>query len=715
MDIKKNINFFALILLGCLFPLLSASPGWTQTCTETEIRANLLKLKDFYDPSGRKIAQCGKDAIQPLISIIQNKQGNTTAQRFTATEVRGNAVWALTRIYDDSPEVINVLLGVIEDKQDDKWVREAAIRNWNNIFILNQNEERPPEMVKALLAVFKDKQDDSSVRSSAASALGNIGEGSPEVVQDLLAVLNDKQDDSWVRGDTASALGRINEGSPEVVQALLAVLNDKQDDADVRDNAASALGDIGEDSPEVVQDLLAVLNDKQDDAEVRGDAAGALGRIGEDSPEVVQALLAVLNDKQDDSWVRRNVASALGNIGEGKPEVVQALLAVLNDKQDDSEVRSSAALALEDIGEGSPEVVQALLKVLNDKQDDADVRSYAALALEDIGEGLPEVVNALLGVVGDKQDDSEVRHYAASSLTIKLSYLLAETDNLSIQELEQWIELYKPGLAVEDIDEIRRDNLRRNINNLERRLQQKKESQKNRLLLQITGLAILLHVLFWTGLIFLYPKSPQVRATFFWNPKVRKIVGLWYVGLALTWVPFLRERLFEPFRESLLSDADLENFNPQTYFAKSPVQHEASGEIQPLNKAIPEINGQILLVGESGLGKSMFLRHLVQSSEGIVVYLPAHQCDAGVIAAIQEKLDDYVKQDPYFLQSLIYHCAIDICIDGLNEVTPDTQANLIKFVESNFKTNIMMTTQPNWTPLPTEMLKIYTLKPLKYE
>ena len=157
VDIKKNINFFALILLSCLFPLLSASPGWTQTCAEAEIRANLLKLKDFYDPSGRKIAQCGKDAIQPLISIVQNKQDNTT-------KVRGNAVWALTRIYDDSPEVINVLLGVIEDKQDDKWVREAAIRNWNNIFILNQNEERPPEMVKALLAVLNDKQDDTVVR-----------------------------------------------------------------------------------------------------------------------------------------------------------------------------------------------------------------------------------------------------------------------------------------------------------------------------------------------------------------------------------------------------------------------------------------------------------------------------------------------------------------------------------------------------------------------
>ncbi|ERT04867.1 AAA domain family protein [Lyngbya aestuarii BL J] len=658
------MNFFALILLSCLFPLLSVSPGWTQTCTETEIRANLLKLKGLppkpSHPSNQNILQCEKDAIQPLISIVQNKQDDS--------EVRRNAAWALGQIGEGSPEVV----------QD-------------------------------LLAVLNDKQDDAKVRSSAAYTLRKIGEGSPEVVQALLAVLNDKQDDSSVRSSAAWALGQIGEDSPEVVKALLEVFKDKQDSIALRFSAASALGDIKEGSPEVVKTLVGVLNDKQDDSEVRGDAAYALGQIGEDSPEVVQVLLEVFKDKQDDSLVRSRAASALGQIGEGKPEVVQALLGVLNDKQDTTLVRMNAATALRLIGEGSPEVVQALLKVLNDKQNDKYVRGNAATALRQIGEGSPEVVKALLAVLNDKQDDSEVRSDVAWTLRMITSNLITETDNLSIQELEQWIELYKPILpVVQDINEVASDGMRPNIIYLERKLQEKKKFQ----ILQITGLAILVHALFWTGLIFLYPKSPQVRATFFWNPKVRKIVGLWYVGLALTWVPFLRERLFEPFRESLLSDADLENFNPQTYFAKSPVQHEASGEIQPLNKAIPEINGQILLVGESGLGKSMFLRHLVQSSEGMVVYLPAYKCDGGVIAAIQEKLDDYVKQDPNFLQSLIYHRAIDICIDGLNEVTPDTQAKIIKFVESNFKANIIMTTQPNWTPLSTAMFKIYTLQPV---
>ncbi len=55
----------------------------------------------------------------------------------------------------------------------------------------------------------------------------------------------------------------------------------------------------------------------------------------------------------------------------------------------------------------------------------------------------------------------------------------------------------------------------------------------------------------------------------------------------------------------------------------------------------------------------MFLRHLVKSSQTIVVYLPAHKCDKGVIEAIQAKLHGQA-QDAGFLKNLIYSGAIDI-------------------------------------------------------
>jgi hypothetical protein len=82
---------------------------------------------------------------------------------------------------------------------------------------------------------------------------------------------------------------------------------------------------------------------------------------------------------------------------------------------------------------------------------------------------------------------------------------------------------------------------------------------------------ILIHITFWLALIFAYPKFPQVQAIFFWNLWVRRILGMGYVGFILAWVPFLRRKLFEPFKPSLLADAGLNNFNSQAYFPQSGI------------------------------------------------------------------------------------------------------------------------------------------------
>ncbi|MFM6407174.1 MAG: hypothetical protein ACKPGT_21860, partial [Microcystis sp.] len=80
----------------------------------------------------------------------------------------------------------------------------------------------------------------------------------------------------------------------------------------------------------------------------------------------------------------------------------------------------------------------------------------------------------------------------------------------------------------------------------------------------------------------------------------------------------------------------------------------------------------------------------------------------------QAKLHGCVQEDPNFLKNLIYSGAIYIAIDGLNEVTPDTRAKITNFVESYFKCNIIMTTQPlEWNPPSTA--KTYILQPLRGE
>lgn len=225
------------------------------------------------------------------------------------------------------------------------------------------------------------------------------------------------------------------------------------------------------------------------------------------------------------------------------------------------------------------------------------------------------------------------------------------------------------------------------------------------------GGVVVIHGVFWLALIFAYPRSPMVQTAFFWNPRIRKILGFPYVTAALKWSPYFRRILFIPFQEALRSDAYLDLFNPHTYFADLAVKAEGWQESQPINQVVPQLKKQIVLQGESGSGKSVFLRHLLQQSSRIAVYLPAQKCDQGVIAAIQAKLHGQA-QDAAFLRDLIYSGTIDIYIDGLNEVTPDTRASIKEFVEENFKGNIILTTQPlEWKPPG----KVYNLQPLTME
>ena len=110
----------------------------------------------------------------------------------------------------------------------------------------------------------------------------------------------------------------------------------------------------------------------------------------------------------------------------------------------------------------------------------------------------------------------------------------------------------------------------------------------------------------------------------------------------------------------------------------------------------------------------MFLRHVVRNSARPVVYLSATRCVNGVLDAIQAKLQGQAT-DEVFLRSLIYSGAMDVCIDGINEVAPDTRAKIGSFAESHFKANIIVGTQPlpGWKAPSTA--KLYELQPLTEE
>ena len=413
--------------------------------------------------------------------------------------------------------------------------------------------------------------------------------------------------------------------------------------------------------------------------------------------------------KDEDSDVRWSAAFSLGLIrGEAK-DSVPALIDALKDEN--STVRVSAAIALRLIGGEAKDSAPALIEALKD--EDSDVRRIAAEALGRIGGEAKDSAPALINTLKDKNPD--VRENAAEALgSIAAALYDAAKNSEQLEAAEKVAATAKQALKSTDFEEQKKE-----VDRTLRSLRAERSRMQRDQWFPIARNLWLSHLFIWALLIFAYPRSPKVQTLFFWNSWVRRIMGLWYIGLLLAWVPFLRAKLFAPFKETLLAEAELDRFDTQAYFAGSTVLLKAVEQTQPLQEAIPKIKGQIVLEGESGLGKSMFLRSLARGSVGkasprenrILVYLNASRCTGGVMEAIQAKLHGPAK-DPKFLRDLIYSGAIDICIDGLNEVSADTRAKITSFVESYFKGNIIMTTQPlEWTPPATA--KTYVLQPLK--
>ncbi|MEH2328265.1 HEAT repeat domain-containing protein, partial [Nostoc sp.] len=682
------------------------------------------------------------EAAKPYLKDIADILKDKTVDK----DVRYSAASALGNLGEAAKPYLKDIADILKDKTVDSYVRRGAASALGNL-----GEVAKP-YVKDIADILKDKTVDSVVRSGAAEALANLGEAAKPHVKDILDFLKDKTVDSVVRYGAAEALANLGEAAKPYVKDILDFLKDKTVDSVVRYYAASVLGNLGEAAKPYVKDILDFIKDKTVDSTVRKGAASALGNLREAAKPYVKDIADILKDKTVGSYVRSGAASALGNLGEAAKPYVKDILDFLKDKTVDSYVRSGAASALENLGEAAKLYIKDILDILKDKTVDKEIRYGAAQALGKIEQlNLSDVVVILDSIYyADYQELKQWRFltYFLGGGTDEVKTLLTWlgrpdpktiptqlNHNQGDKTLKIFAQVWEPS---RDLEELREDLakqiavvarkvhwepqdiviLETHYNNLKNAGYNEADSLQS-VIVNLKGwqwffnarTIILIHAAFWLALIFAYPKFPQVQAIFFWNPWVRRILGVGYVGFLLAWIPFFRRKLFEPFKPSLLADAGLDNFNPQAYFPESKVKVPSAEEAQAITQVLPSIAGQIVLEGDSGLGKSMFLRHLVKTSPRIVVYLPARKCDKGVIEAIQAKLHGQA-QDADFLKNLIYSGALDICIDGLNEVTADTRAKICQFVESYFRGNIIMTTQPlEWTPPSTA--KIYKLQSLE--
>ncbi|AFY58878.1 HEAT repeat-containing protein [Rivularia sp. PCC 7116] len=690
------------------------------------------------------LGDAAKPYVQDILAIFKVEKDEMAVSSFYI-----HAALVLGNLGDAAKPYIQDILAIVKDEKIQPIIRSDVAEALGDLGDVGK------PYIQDIFAIVKDEKINLYVRIGAAEALGNLGGVTKPYVQDILAIVKDEKVDSSIRYEAAGALGNLGGAAKPYVQDILALLKDEKIKPIVRSYIAEALGNLGDVTKPYVKDIIAIVKDEKINSSIRRSAVKALGNLGDVTKPYVKDILAIVKDEKINSSIRRSAAEALGNLGDVTKPYVKDILAIIKDEKVDSSIRYKAAGALGNLGGTAKPYVKDILVLVEDEKVDLDVRYFAAVTLEKIEKlSLNQVLTILnfcyypsdLYYLNKSRFQSyflaggtdEVKtllkwlaHYDSSKIPTKLTHKEAK------KTLKLFAKIWQPS---EDL-RLRKDLadkivqvtklvswqpqdivlLQTHYNNLKNAKYSEADSIES-VIIQLKGWRwffnfrniILIHAAFWLLLIFAYPKSPQIQAIFFWNPWVRKIFGMGYVGFLLTWVPFLRRKLFEPFKPSLLADAQLDNFTEKSYFSSSRiVKNRDSKQFLTITQAIPNIKGQTVLIGDSGLGKSMFLRHLAKTSQQTVVYLPASKCEKGVIAAIQAKLHGQA-QDARFLKNLIYSGAIDICIDGLNEVTADTRSQIKQFVESYFRGNIIMATQPlEWEPPTTA--KIFYLKPLQQQ
>ena len=687
-----------------------------------------------------------KQVVPTLINASKNNDGRVSRA----------AAEALGQIGGTYPtQVVPALTDAIQNR--DELVRLAAAEALGQIGGIY-----PKQVVPALIVAIQNR--DELVRLAAAEALGQIGDTDPTLVVTKLTTLFSKGDDV-VRQAAALALGQIEGTHPkQVVSELIDAI--KNGNWRLKKAVALALGKIGGTYPKLV--VTELTNLPSDNPDTGLAIAHALGLIGGTYPkQVVPALTTLLSN--DDDVVRQVAALGLELIGGAHPnEVVPALPALtkmLLDDEVDVVIAAAQALGKFEVRDWKhiiPVVIELptkthaelhrvrelLIRQYVDYFDDrasSDMRMGTSLVILNQGISnhsmLPEFRLWARFFSGDKEnengqilvdwlanagkrpidgldnDDTRAKTLMAFSTAVHNNSTITEGLNNLRGDFAEAILLFlnasKNSWEFGDLTPLVIFRLRLSTSGFSPQVQLIDEIITDITLNPIAKGAFLVwsgHATLWVLLIFAYPYSRPVQAFFFWNKWVRWFVGFGYVTVVLAWVPFLRRRLFLPFRTPLMADAQLGNFDADFYFDGSQASFPADGKKKKLVDVIPEIRGQIVLEGESGLGKTMFIRKLLSESRRIVVYLPATKCVDGVVAAIQSKVQGPIR-DPGFLQSLVFAGAIDVIIDGLNEVSASTHARIVEFADTHFSGNLLISTQPmEWTPPPNS--RRYEIIPL---
>lgn len=678
----------------------------------TELAQAVLKLLEDTDANVRFSAARGlgglsaMDTVPQLLGLLKS----------STAHVRVSAVTALAAM--DARNTVSAVAKLLKDS--DRGVRLTVVEALGTL----QDRVDAPEIVKLL------GDSDPEMRRTAVGALSAMG--LKEHASTLVKFLKDK--DIGVRFRAAIALGTLaaKETVPQVMELL------KSSNVDVRLSATEALAAMR--AKESAAQVALLLEDPND--QIQAAAAKALGVM--QAREFVPKLVPLMGNSSY-SNVRSSASTALSSLH--ARESLPQLVALLNSSASNDEVRSDVAWLIGFLQ--GKESVRELVKLLHDPNEHVRWSGVGALSrlaplprsvAADIADayyaqpneqeqfrflsyyvtgGDPDVVRVIRQTMfepGQRRGELKGVDEARATLAAFHNILPAQregtrfaddAENQILRIAGEW----KNEWAAEDeilfkqlsgqMSVVNGDSLTRVI-----------AVPWWRTALQAGWKAISLQVALWALLIWAYPISPHVQAFFFWNKWPRKFLGLFYVDLFLTWVPFLRARLLAPFKGELAAGAQVGG-TPQEYFSDVQISTDGgpeSSQPQPAAIVIPSVHGQMILEGESGLGKSMFVRSLIESTAKPIAYLQASDCGHGVLEAIQRKLRGKAA-DEAFLSSIIYSGGLQIAVDGLNEVTVETRETIRRFLDDFPKAHVLLATQPLQWKRPHRM-RVFQLQKL---
>jgi HEAT repeat protein len=561
-------------------------------------------------------------------------------------------------------------------------------------------------------------------RQHSAIALGNIG--TEKAIDTLIETLNDDSDSIF--GTVTESLART--GNDRAIATLVAHLKHEKHESSLR--RLSLLDALSYVKSELAVNLL--TNAFSDNNEsVRYDAIYLLAKI--EGEKANGGLVIALNS--DDKELSELAVELLAD--RGATISINGIISTMSKKNEYVKKRFILSLQkLADLKMGSREkdttellspfldknleLVLAVLKDLYDNSTNKDYIRYTAHLFAERDENATIIVKwlgetgistpDLLATLSNNESRINVlkafrKAWDFSDIGSKLRNDLARNITAVLNDLSVNIKDKSTIVLLSEIrDELSKRNYQSAVTAFDVKITDISKHNKASI-----GLGILLSQLtFWILLLLAYPHYPIIQSIFFWNPWVRRIVGLGYIGFLLTWVPSLRRILFRPFTDNLLVDANLESFNDDNYFEGCEVAISGRNQIDPIAKEIALATGQVIIEAESGMGKSMCLKRYAMFSKNIVAFIPAFRCKNGVMTALQEKLHGPAN-DEVFLKSLIFSGSINICIDGINEVSPQTRANITEFADKYFRSNIIMSTQPMEWSKPV-MAKTWKLQPL---